>query len=142
MANKNRNKTYRNRRNKTNGGANYGMKNNSVPGAPPAAPVAPPTAAAPPAPAAAAPKTGGNRRNKTKRNRTNGGGSCGGMKNNGMPPATMGGKRRKTHKMSKGADAWREGVMRVFKEMKAKDKNASFSAALKEASKRKKAGTL
>lgn len=73
-------------------------------------------------------------RSKTRRNRKTKGGSSCGMK-------LAGGKRR-TRKMSKGADQWREGVMRVFKEMKAKDKNASFSDALKEASKRKKAGKL
>jgi hypothetical protein len=44
--------------------------------------------------------------------------------------------------MSKGADAWREGVMRVYKEMKAKNANTKFGDALKEASKRKKAGKL
>jgi hypothetical protein len=76
-------------------------------------------------------------RNKTRRNKkTEGGaGSCGAK--------LMGGKRRKsTRKMSKGADAWREGVMRVYKEMKAKNANTKFGDALKEASKRKKAGKL
>jgi hypothetical protein len=44
--------------------------------------------------------------------------------------------------MSKGADAWREGVMRVYKEMKAKNAKTKFGDALIEASKRKKAGKL
>jgi hypothetical protein len=79
-------------------------------------------------------------KNNTRRNKkTEGGaGSCG-MK-------LAGGKRRKsarkTRKMSKGADTWREGVMRVYKEMKAKNANTKFGDALKEASKRKKAGKL
>lgn len=71
-------------------------------------------------------------RSKTHRRKSRGG-SCG---------IKLAGGKRKTRKMSKGADEWREGVMRVFKEMKAKDKNASFSDALKEASRRKKAGKL
>lgn len=73
------------------------------------------------------------RRNKTHSRKSRGGGSCG---------IKLSGGKRKTRKMSKGADQWREGVMRVFKEMKAKDKNASFRDALKEASRRKKAGKL
>ncbi len=79
-------------------------------------------------------------KNNTRRNKkTEGGaGSCGAK--------LMGGKRRKsarkTRKMSKGADKWRESVMRVYKEMKAKNKDASFRDALKEASRRKKAGEL
>jgi hypothetical protein len=75
-------------------------------------------------------------KNKTRRNKTKGGSSCG-MK-------VVGGKRKthKARKMSKGADAWREGVMRVYKEMKAKNANTKFGDALKEASKRKKAGKL
>lgn len=74
-------------------------------------------------------------RNKTRRNKTSGGSNCGNK--------LAGGKRRKsTRKMSKGADAWREGVMRVYKEMKAKNANTKFGDALKEASKRKKAGKL
>ena len=83
-------------------------------------------------------------RNKTRRNRnkSEGGGSCGGNK------MVYGGKRRsKSHskrqtkkKMSKGAMAWKDAVMKVYQEMKGK--GASFSDALREASKRKKAGTL
>jgi hypothetical protein len=54
-------------------------------------------------------------------------------------------KARKTVKAVKGksgADTWREGVMRVYKEMKAKNVNTRFGDALQEASKRKKAGKL
>jgi hypothetical protein len=43
-------------------------------------------------------------------------------------------KRKGTRKLS----SWNLLVMKVFKEMKAKNKNASFSDALKEASRRKK----
>ena len=55
-----------------------------------------------------------------------------------------GGKRktRKTRKQSKGASSWVQGVMRVFKEMKSKNPATKFRDALKEASKRKKAGNL
>ena len=92
-------------------------------------------------------------KNKTRRNKTSGGSSCG-MKLTGGSSCGMkleGGKRRKTnskrktnktHKTSNGANTWREGVMRVYKEMKAKNANIKFGDALKEASKRKKAGNL
>jgi hypothetical protein len=84
------------------------------------------------------------RRNKTRRNRnkTEGGSSCGLKLTGGKRRNKSEGGKRKTRKMSKGADQWRQAVMGVFKEMKSKDKNASFSDALREASKRKKAGTL
>lgn len=74
----------------------------------------------------------GTRRNKNK----NGGGACPFAK-----PVTAGGKR-KTRKQSKGASSWVQGVMRVFKEMKSKNPATKFRDALKEASKRKKAGNL
>ncbi len=48
---------------------------------------------------------------------------------------------RKTRR-GRGLSPWNEAVMRVYKEMKAKDKNVKFGAALKEASRRKKAGNL
>ena len=80
-------------------------------------------------------------RNKTRRNKTKGGSSCGMKLTGGKRNKTRGGNR-KTRKMSKGADAWREGVMRVYKEMKAKNADTKFGDALKEASKRKKAGKL
>ena len=40
------------------------------------------------------------------------------------------------------ASAWNKGVKRVFEEMRRKDRRASFGDALKEASRRKAAGTL
>ena len=45
---------------------------------------------------------------------------------------------KKTRKGKRAPSAWNLLVMKVYKEMKAKDKNVSFSDALKEASKRKK----
>ena len=75
-------------------------------------------------------------RNKTRRNKTEGGSSCG-MKMTGgknRRNKTVGGKRK--------ASEWNKAVMRVYNEMKAKDKNTKFGDALKEASKRKKAGKL
>ena len=73
------------------------------------------------------------RKTRSRGRKSEGGGSCGNK--------LMGG-RRKTRKMSTGADTWREGVMRVYKEMKAKKPSTRFGDALKEASRRKKAGNL
>ena len=72
----------------------------------------------------------GTRRNKNK----NGGGGCGLVK--------LQGGKRKTRKQSKGASSWVQSVMRVFKELKSKNPATKFRDALKEASKRKKAGNL
>ena len=52
------------------------------------------------------------------------------------------GGKRKTRKQSKGASSWVQSVMRVFKELKAKNPATKFGEALKEASKRKKSGKL
>jgi hypothetical protein len=49
-------------------------------------------------------------------------------------------KRRGTRKLSKGASDWNKSVMKVWGELK--KKGASFSDALKETSRRKKAGLL
>ena len=73
----------------------------------------------------------GTRRNKNKNK--NGGGGCG---------AKLVGGKRKTRKQSKGASSWVQSVMRVFKELKSKNPATKFRDALKEASKRKKAGNL
>lgn len=74
-------------------------------------------------------------KNGTQRNKkTNGGNGCG-------IKVTAGGKR-KTRKQSKGASSWVQSVMRVFKELKSKNPATKFRDALKEASKRKKAGNL
>jgi hypothetical protein len=54
-------------------------------------------------------------------------------------------KNRKTRKQEGGKrkmSAWNQAVKRVYEEMKRKDRKTTFSAALKEASKRKKAGNL
>jgi len=74
----------------------------------PAAPAAAPAPAAPPAPAAApaAVNTG----------------------------KLLGGKRR-SRKLSPGAQKWRQHVMKTFKDLRAKDRNATFSQALKTAGK-------
>ena len=52
------------------------------------------------------------------------------------------GGRRKTRKLSKGASEWNKAVMRVYKEMKAANKNVKFGDALKRASELKKKGQL
>jgi hypothetical protein len=50
---------------------------------------------------------------------------------------------RKTQKGGKRAPSpWNKFVKRTYEEMKRKDRNASFGDALKEASRRKKAGQM
>jgi len=71
---------------------------------------------------------------ETRRNKKTNGGGCG--------LAKLQGGKRKTRKQSKGASSWVQGVMRVFKELKSKNPATRFRDALKEASKRKKAGKL
>jgi hypothetical protein len=51
-------------------------------------------------------------------------------------------KNRKTQSGGKKMSSWNKAVKRVYEEMKRKDRNASFGDALKEASRRKKAGNL
>ena len=51
-------------------------------------------------------------------------------------------KSRKQEGGKRKASAWNKAVKRVYEEMKRKDRSASFSDALKEASKLKKAGKL
>ncbi len=50
-----------------------------------------------------------------------------------------GGKRRgggkKTRKLSPGAAAWKNHVMKTFRELRAKDRTASFKSAMKMAKK-------
>jgi len=78
---------------------------------------------------------------KTRRNKKDG--SCpmlSGGKRKTEGKRKTGGKRGKTRKLSKGASNWKNFVMKVHKERKAKDSSAKFSDTLKEASKRKAAG--
>ena len=56
-----------------------------------------------------------------------------GSSNVAIPKQQQGGKRR-TRKLS----SWNKFVQKIYREMKSKDKSATFSQALKEASKRKK----
>lgn len=48
-----------------------------------------------------------------------------------------GGKRKGTRKLSKGASAWLAHMMKVYKEMKAKNPATSLGDAMKAAKKRK-----
>ena len=48
-----------------------------------------------------------------------------------------GGKRKGTRKLSKGASAWHKHMMKVYKEMKAKNPSTSLGDAMKAAKKRK-----
>ena len=78
---------------------------------------------------------GGNRRNR--RNKTEGGSNCSSRNK------TEGGKRRRsTRKVSKGADAWREGVMRVYRDMKKSNPNVKLGDAMKKAAELKRKGQL
>jgi hypothetical protein len=49
---------------------------------------------------------------------------------------------RKTQKGGRKMSSWNKAVKRVYEEMKRKNSNVSFGDALKEASRRKKAGNL
>ncbi len=69
--------------------------------------------------------------NKTRRNKTEG----------GKRKKSEGGKR-KTRKMSKGATAWREGVMRVYRDMKKTDPHVKLGKAMKKAAELKRKGLL
>jgi hypothetical protein len=72
---------------------------------------------------------------------------------NDVPPQLKGGRRgkskkapkakgKKTRKMAKGPSDWNKKVMMIYRQMKQKDKNVKLGAAMKEASRRKKAGKL
>jgi hypothetical protein len=54
--------------------------------------------------------------------------------------AQKGGK--KTRKMAKGPSDWNKKVMMIYRDMKKKNKNVKLGEAMKEASRRKKAGKL
>lgn len=76
-------------------------------------------------------------KNRTRRNKTSGG------KRRDRRNKTEGGKRRRsTRKVSKGADAWREGVMRVYKDMKKANPNVKLGDAMKKAAELKRKGQL
>jgi hypothetical protein len=53
-----------------------------------------------------------------------------------------GGKRGKSRKIGKKAGEWSKKVMAVYRELKAKRKDVRLMDAMKEASRRKAAGTL
>jgi hypothetical protein len=50
--------------------------------------------------------------------------------------------RKQSGGKKRAASSWNKAVKKVFEEMRRKDRNASFGEALKEASRRKKAGNL
>lgn len=53
-----------------------------------------------------------------------------------------GAKRKGTRKLGRKASDWSAAVKRVYQELKRKNPNARLGDAMREASKRKKAGTL
>lgn len=78
-------------------------------------------------------------KNKTKKNNKNkleGGNQCGSM------PKIMGGKRRKTRKMSKGASDWNKKVMEIYRMLKKKNPATKLGDAMKHAAALKKKGQL
>ncbi len=96
--------------------------------------------AAPAAPSGSASQTGGRRRRKSMK----GGADAPGMSasNAGAVPAPAteqsGGRRRrgkKTRKMSSGADKWRQHMMKVYREMKARNPATKLGDAMRAAKK-------
>jgi hypothetical protein len=84
---------------------------------------------------------GGRRKSKKskKSNKSNKSQNGGKKSQNGGKKSQNGGK--KTRK-SKGPSDWNKKVMMIYHEMKKKDKNVKLGSAMKEASRRKKAGKL
>ena len=84
-----------------------------------------------------------NRITRRNKNKKNGGGTCGG---DAMPTPTpkpmMGGKRRKTRKMSKGASDWNKKVMEIYHMLKKKNPATKLGDAMKHAAALKKKGQL
>lgn len=81
-------------------------------------------------------------KNRTRRNKTAGGNRRNKTEGGNRHNKTEGGKRRKTRKVSKGADAWRQSVMRVYKDMKKNDPNVKLGDAMKRAAELKRNGEL
>ena len=79
--------------------------------------------------------------NKTRRNKKRGGNE---MKEMNDMNLSEGGKRKgkKTRKMRKGASDWNKKVMKVYHDMKRKDKSVRLGDAMKRASQMKKRGEL
>ncbi len=69
--------------------------------------------------------------------------TCGGLKMSGGKRTRKAGKGgRKTRKLSPKLKAWNQAVMKVFRDMRAKDKGVSFRAALVKAGQLRKAGKI
>lgn len=78
---------------------------------------------------------------KTRRNRKNDGESESTMGGQCGARGMMGGKKsrsKKSRRMHKGASDWNKHVMRVYREMKAKDPNVKLGAAMKRAAAERK----
>jgi hypothetical protein len=86
-------------------------------------------------------RTGGSRKqeggNKNKQEGGNKNKQEGGNKNK-----QEGGKRKTHKKMAKGASDWNKKVMEIYRTMKKRDASVKLGAAMKEASRLKKAGKL
>ncbi len=63
------------------------------------------------------------------------------MAKNSTRKASRKSSRKASRKSRKGSD-WNQAVMRVYKELKSKNPNTKLGEAMREASKRKKNGTL
>jgi len=81
---------------------------------------------------------------KTRRNKKRNEEMTAPSMNEGSNGVSMGGKRRakKTRRASKGASDWNKKVMKVYHDMKRKDKSVRLGDAMKRASQMKKRGEL
>jgi len=59
-----------------------------------------------------------------------------------MPRHTRKHKKARRGTMKSGASDWNKKVMKVYREMKSKNKNVKLGDAMRECSRRKKAGRL
>jgi hypothetical protein len=70
-------------------------------------------------------------------------GSCGmQLQQGGKRKTRRGGKKGGKTRKGKGASDWNKKVMEVYRELKKKNPGVKLGAAMKEASRRKKAGKL
>jgi hypothetical protein len=79
-----------------------------------------------------------NRATRRNKNKKNGGANCGAN----VAKPLMGGKRRKTRKMAKGASDWNKKVMEVYHKMKKDNPETRLGDAMKHAAALKKKGQL
>lgn len=67
---------------------------------------------------------------------------CGAKLQGGKRKTRRAGKKGKSRKMAKGPSDWNKKVMEIYRDLKKKNPATKLGDAMKEASKRKKAGKL